>query len=110
MPEIAEDDDRRIYPRVEIDRDVQARLQEDIVEGAIGDVSAGGIALRTDTQLEIGQEISLEIEGMSLVTGRVSRALDDGFVVQLALEPDEQDRFLAEVMQIQNGIGNDENA
>lgn len=109
MPEIAEKEDRRIYPRVEIDRGARAHQQDDIVEGAIGDVSAGGVALRTDTQLEIGQEVSLEIEGMSMVTGRVSRALEDGFVVQLALEPDEQDRFLAEVMQIQNDITGQEN-
>lgn len=107
MPEIAEDSDRRVYPRVDLDKEVRAILQEDVVEGAVGDISAGGIALRTDAQLEIGQEVSLEIEGMTAVNGRVSRSLDDGFVVILDLAEDAQDRFLAEVMQIQNKIDQD---
>lgn len=104
MPEIADERDRRIYPRVKIDRDAKAILEEDVIEGAVGDVSAGGIVLRTDMQLEIGQEVNLEIEGMSTVSGRVSRTIEDGFVISLALAPEEQDCFLAEIMQIQNNI------
>ncbi len=108
MPEIPDEKDRRVYPRVQIDREARAVLKEDVVEGAVGDISAGGIFLRTDMQLEIGQEVNLEIEGMSTVSGRVSRTLDGGFVITLALGSEEEDRFLAEVMQIQNNLEQEE--
>jgi PilZ domain-containing protein len=82
----------------------QAIFDDEFVNGAIGDISAGGVAIRTVESLAIGQEVNLEIEGISAVRGHVLRALDDGFVVSLDLGDDERKHFLAEVMQIQNNI------
>jgi len=64
--------------------------------------------VRSDVGLEVGQEGELQIEGMSPVMGRVSRALDDGFIVSLGLGRDEEDRLIAEIMQVQNNIRPDE--
>ncbi|MCG8511098.1 MAG: PilZ domain-containing protein [Rhodospirillales bacterium] len=96
--------DRRVYPRVEIPHMAQAVTEDDFVNGAVADISAGGVAIRTVEVLEIGQEVNLEIEGMSTVRGHVMRTLENGFVVSLDLDDDERDQFLAEVMQIQNNI------
>lgn len=104
MTEFNDDRERRRYPRVGIARSVRARTRKNVVEGAVGDVSVGAIKIRSDAALEIGQEVELEIEGLSTVTGHVSRALDDGFVVSLGLARGEEDRLIAEIMQIQNGL------
>ncbi|MBL6945388.1 MAG: PilZ domain-containing protein [Rhodospirillales bacterium] len=99
--------ERRIFSRVDIEKDANGNAGDVLIEGAVADVSVGGIALRTDADLEIGQEIVLEIEDMSPVTGSVSRATDSGFVVALDLSGDAEDKFIAEVMKIQNDLGPD---
>lgn len=104
MAKRGEGKDRRVYPRVDIPKSAKANADEASVEGAVGDVSAGGILLRTDDKLELGQEVLLEIEDMSPVSGKVSRVTECGFVVALELPRDAEDKFLAEVMQIQNNI------
>lgn len=107
MSEVADERDRRVYPRVEIQKIAQATAEDEIVNGAVGDISVGGVAIRSLEVLAVGQEVNLEVEGMSPVRGRVMRTLDNGFVVSLDLGEDEKDRFLAEVMQIQNEMNPD---
>lgn len=104
MADIRKGVERRRYPRVGLTKAVRAKTREDIVDGAIGDVSVGAVKVRSDAGLAIGQEVELEIEGLSTVSGRVSRTLDDGFVVSLGLKRDEEDRLIAEIMQIQNDL------
>ena len=108
MATINEERDRRRYPRVGLAKAVRARAGKDVVEGALGDVSIGAVKVRSDVSLAVGQEVELQIEGMSPVMGCVSRALDDGFIVSLGLGRDEEDRLIAEIMQVQNNIRPDE--
>ena len=104
MAKLGEGKDRRVYPRVDIPKSAKANAEKESVDGAVGDVSVGGISLRTDVKLELGQQVNLEIEDMSPVSGKVSRVTEYGFVVALELPRDAEDKFLAEVMQIQNNI------
>lgn len=104
MTEFADETDRRLHPRVQIPGKVRATTDQGVIDATVGDISAGGVALLADALLEKGRELSLEIDGLTLLDGRVTRSLDDGFVVSLELSADDEDRFLAEVMQIQNGI------
>lgn len=104
MADINDDRERRRYPRVGLAKTVRARTKKDVVEGAVGDVSVGAIKVRSDASLMVGQDVELQIEGLSPVSGRVSRALDDGFVVSLGLGQADEDRLIAEIMQIQNDI------
>ncbi len=96
--------ERRIYSRVDIEKDASGTAAGEFIEGAVADVSIGGIALRTDAELELGQQIVLEIEGMSRVFGEVFRVTDQGFVVSLDLPRDDEKKFIAEVMKIQNNL------
>jgi len=66
----------------------------------VQDVSTGGIAVRTNSVLEMGQEVNLEIEGISTVAGRVVRVFDGGFVVSLDMEAEARDRFFEDVDRI----------
>ena len=104
MTEFNDQKDRRLHPRVEIPGLARALTEEGVIEGSVGDISAGGAALLAEKFLEEGEQLSLEIEGLSPLDGEVTRTFDDGFVVSFELSSDEQDRFLAEIMQIQNGI------
>ncbi|MBT3359989.1 MAG: PilZ domain-containing protein [Rhodospirillales bacterium] len=108
MSETGSGRDRRLHPRVEIQRDVDVRDDQNVIDGVVLDISAGGISIRSDADLEPGQEIVLDIDGMSDVAGKVLRATDNGFVVSLHLSPNAQDVFIADVMRIQNDIGLDE--
>lgn len=100
--------DRRSHPRHALPKAASALTDDDVVDGVIRDISVGGIALRTDEALEIGQVINLEIEGMAGVAGRVIRSLDDGFVVALDLDADGNDAFIAEMMRIRDEAGTDD--
>lgn len=108
MVDFSEEHERRRYPRVEMAKTVRAKARGAVVEGAVGDVSVGAIMVRSDTTLAVGQEVQLQIEGLSPVAGRVSRSLDNGFVVSLGLGPEDEDRLIAEIMQIQNNIRSDD--
>lgn len=100
--------ERRNHPRYDLPKSASARTDADVVEGVIRDISAGGVALRTDERLEIGQPINLEIEGLKGVAGRVVRSLDDGFVIALDFEDDGGDDFIAEVLRIRDEAGTDD--
>ncbi|MBT3359831.1 MAG: PilZ domain-containing protein [Rhodospirillales bacterium] len=104
MADIGQASERRVFPRVEIDKEMTGEVGWEVISGAVADVSVGGIALRTDAKLEIGQEVVLEVENMSPVNGKVFRATDTGFVVSLDLPREAQKKFIAEVMQIQNDL------
>ncbi|MBL6945449.1 MAG: PilZ domain-containing protein [Rhodospirillales bacterium] len=104
MADIGKGIERRVFPRVDIERDVNGSAGLDVIEGAVSDVSIGGIALRTDAELEIGQLVVLEIDDMSPVAGEVFRATENGFVITLDLDLEDEDKFIAEVMQIQNNL------
>lgn len=104
MVDFTEENDRRRYPRVGIAKTFRAKSRETIVEGAVADVSVGAIKVRSDVALPVGQEVHLQIEDLSPVAGRVSRILDDGFIVALGLGREDEDRLIAEIMQIQNNI------
>ena len=102
--DINEEHERRRYPRVEIAKAVRARTKKDVVDGAVDDVSVGAVKVRSAACLMVGQDVELQIDGLSTVSGRVSRSLDDGFIVSLGLEQADEDRLIAEIMEIQNDI------
>jgi len=104
MTEFNDETDRRLHPRVEIPGLARATTEEGVIEGSVSDISAGGAALLATRLLEEGEHLNLEIDGLSPLDGEVTRTFDEGFVVSFELSSDEQDRFLAEIMQIQNGI------
>jgi hypothetical protein len=104
MTEFNDETDRRLHPRVEIPGLARAMTEEGVIEGTVSDISAGGAALLAERLLQEGEQLSLEIEGLSPLGGEVTRTFDEGFVVSFELSSDEQDRFLAEIMQIQNDI------
>jgi len=49
-------------------------------------------------------EVELDIENIGLLTGHVTRTLDDGFAVAFELDGDDEDRLMAELTSIQNSI------
>lgn len=100
--------ERRNHPRYDLPKPASASTGDEVVEGVIRDISAGGVALRTDERLTIGQQINLEIDGMMGVTGHVVRSLEDGFVVALDLDDDDGANFVAEVLRIREEVGTDD--
>lgn len=67
----ARDIDRRRMPRVPVDREASLRVGDLRLPGRVLDVGAGGVFLRTDLLVEVGERGQLETEGAAAVAVRV---------------------------------------
>ena len=57
--------------RVDVQFDALVRLDRGAVEGAVLNVSSEGFRLRTSEELEVGAEVSLEVETLPAVRGEI---------------------------------------
>jgi hypothetical protein len=102
------DRERRRHPRVPIERKMRGRSRGRIFEGSMVDISASGASFNAPVDPDENAEIEMDIEDISPLSGRIARVLDDGFAVEFDLNADEEDRLLAEVMEIYNDVRTDE--
>lgn len=67
----ARDIDRRRAPRVIVDREARFRVGDLVLNGRVLDIGVGGIFLRSDLLVEIGERGLVEVEGLQPVGARV---------------------------------------
>lgn len=108
MAESDNDAERRRHPRVSISRPAHAKSGDDEREALVRDISAGGAALEVEADWEDGDYTEINIDDLSPLGGYVTRTFDDGVAVEFDLDEEEEDRLLAEVMEIQNAINSED--
>lgn len=92
------DDDQRAAPRYALDTPVTGAIQDQPFEGRLKDVSRTGAAVVGvgDAGYDNYQFVSLHMEGLGQMSGRIQRRIPDGFALQFAEEDEEEKRKLEE--------------
>ncbi len=76
------DRDRRKCERYELKKSVRAETGGREVEGHVRDISASGVALNIDLNLNNDDFVQLHINNVGDVQGRVTRTFEGGFAVE----------------------------
>ena len=92
--------DRRRHRRFAVSKSISFIADAQEYEGAVRNISAGGAAVETDASVEEGRLVELAIEDLRQLAGRVARAFDNGLAVEFDISPEEQERLIAEIMQV----------
>ncbi len=107
MAEIKDElaEDRRIHQRFDIERTLRCVANGELSLGRITEVSASSAAIHLDQPLEEGTEITLDIEDLGSFSGCVAGPPRDGLVpIKLDMNEKAEDRLIAEIMKIYNGM------
>ena len=102
-----QDANKRRHARRTISRPVRAVAGARELTGAVTDLSAGGAALHLDSpagNLDEDALIDLYIEDMDPLPGHLARTFEDGIAVEFDLDEAEEDRLLAEVMEMHDAM------
>ena len=95
MTEESPDDDRRRYKRIDLELSLRYLVDSgEEQKGQTLDVSAGGLSVKSDAKVELGQHIILYIEELDRVEGKVVRVFDGGFAVEAKLSDKGRDRLV----------------
>ena len=101
------DTNKRRHARRAVSRPARAVAGDRALTGTVTDLSAGGAALHLDSpaeNLDEDSSIDLYIEDMDPLPGRLARTFEDGIAVEFDLDEAEEERLLAEVMEIHNAL------
>ncbi|MBC8337426.1 MAG: PilZ domain-containing protein [Rhodospirillales bacterium] len=94
-------DERRINQRFDIERTLRAVANGELRLGRLTEVSAGSAAIHLDKDLEVGTEITLDIEDLGSYKGHVAGPPRDGLVpVKFDIDEHEEDHLIAEIMRV----------
>ncbi|MEM8934850.1 MAG: PilZ domain-containing protein [Pseudomonadota bacterium] len=88
-------EEQRAFPRAKTR--IRARLlvnQETPGDGAAVDLSAGGVAIESDLEVQMGDRVVLHFDGGTRLVGDVRRIFDGGFALELALSESKRDRLI----------------
>jgi hypothetical protein len=102
-----QDANKRRHARRAVSRPVRAVAGARELTGAVTDLSAGGAALHLDSPVEdLDEDVSIDlyIEDMAPLPGHLARTFEDGIAVEFDLDEAEEDRLLAEVMEMHNAM------
>ncbi len=102
-----QDANKRRHARRAVSRPARAVAGARELTGTVPDLSAGGAALHLDFPAESLDEdalIDLYIEDMDPLPGHLARTFEDGIGVAFDLDEAEEDRLLAEVMEMHNAM------
>lgn len=111
MTEIKDEltDERRVHQRFDIERTLRAVANGELRLGRITEVSASSAAIHLDQPLEVGTEITLDIEDLGSYTGRVAGPPRDGLVpIKFDMDEEAEDHLIAEIMKIYNDMNWDD--
>ena len=105
-------EEHRKRVRVAIDQNITVVSNDGIPKAAhITDISSTGVAVefhRSNNdppyRLDLGQNVDLEPDDMSGLSGEVVRVYDKGVAVVFDLDEVNEDLLISEIMGIQNGI------
>ena len=104
---VDQDVNKRRHARRAVSRPARAVAGARELTGAVTDLSAGGAALHLDFPAENFDEdalIDLYIEDMDPLPGHLARTFEDGIAVEFDLDEAEEDRLLAEVMDMHDAM------
>ena len=102
-------DDLRIYQRFDIERTLRAVANGELHLGRITEVSVSSAAIHLDQPLEEGIEITLDIEDLGSLSGRIAGPPRGGLVpIKFDMDDEAEDRLIAEIMKIYNGMNWDD--
>ncbi len=99
--------DKRRHARHAISKPARAVAGSRELAGSVTNMSAGGAALQLDSPAEDVDEdalIDLYIDDMEPLPGHLARTFEDGIAVEFDLDEAEEDRLLAEVMEMRNAM------
>jgi c-di-GMP-binding flagellar brake protein YcgR len=96
--------EKRRHRRVSLSKSVQAKTDSRQYEGSVKDISASGVALNVDAEVDEESQVELDIKDLSPLSGIVARSYDDGFAVEFDLDEEEEDRLLSELADLQDHI------
>lgn len=102
-----QDTNKRRHARRAVSRPARAVAGTLEIAVTVTDLSAGGAALHLESPVENLDEdalVDLYIEDMDPLPGHLARTFEDGIAVEFDLDEDEEDRLLAEVMEMHNAI------
>lgn len=108
MAESDNDAERRRHPRVSLSKPARAKSGDEERDALVRDISAGGAALEVEVDWENGDYAEINIDDLSPLGGYVTRTFDDGVAVEFDLDEEEEDRLLAEVMEIHNSLNSED--
>ena len=101
-------DNQRRHLRCTIYEPVKVLKDDEKYEGVAVDMSIGGAAIKIDvlldTQIEVGDPISIFIQGIGRIPATVARIIPGGIAVELRVNPTEEKHLAAELMRILNDI------
>ncbi len=102
-----QDANKRRHARRTISRPARAVAGAREIAVTVTVLSAGGAALHLESPVENLDEdalVDLYIEDMDPLSGHLARTFEDGIAVEFDLDEVEEDRLLAEVMEMHNAI------
>ena len=86
--------ERRIYPRFESAIEAQMLINGEVhARGKSLNLSASGLAIECETEVEIGDTVIAHLHGGVRFEGVVSRIFDNGFAVRLNMSDAKRNRF-----------------
>ena len=103
-------DERRRRRRYFVTKTVRTSAEERRHDGAVKDISGGGVAIQPAAEFEAGTEVEIEIEDMGTFPARVTRIDDDEdlFAVAFEIHEDEEEELVTEITRIHDGIRDEE--
>ena len=102
-----QDANKRRHARRAVSRPARAVAGTLEIAVTVTDLSAGGAALHLDSPAENLDEdalIDLYIEDLDPLSGHLARTFEDGIAVEFDLDEAEEDRLLAEIMEMHNAM------
>ncbi len=103
---MAHDRERRRHRRYPVSKAVRIRSGTREQAGRVGDISAGGAAIRPRADFDLGSEVEVEIEDFGIFQGHVARVSDDDdmFGIEFDIGQDEEDALMSEITRMHDDI------
>lgn len=96
---------KRKYDRVPLDLSVRFISRQDLESsGRLTDISEGGLAMLTDANAEIGDEIIAYPEGLGRLTGIVRRRMENGLAVEFSLSEAQRSHLRKRINSAVTGV------
>ncbi len=103
---MAQDRERRRHRRYPVSKAVRIRSGTRDQVGRVGDISAGGAAIRPRAGFVVGNEVEVEMEDFGIFPAHVARVSedDDMFGVEFDIGQDEEDALMSEITRMHDDI------
>ncbi len=95
-------DDRRHHLRYAVTQGASVKTDKGEVKATVDNISGGGASVNLDVEIEIGSQVSINIEGVGKFDGKVVRK-SGSTGIKFDIEEDEAEELASEIMDRMKG-------